>query len=282
MYDSLFQYIILLIKRLGAPLTPAFDCLTGSARRERMLPMSRILISLFCIIVLAALPACTLFNPPTVSSTPTQPQIIKPSQALFTLTSPPPTPLPATAMPTAVPIRVPSLTSVPTITLAPTFTFTPTSTKILLTPSSTKTLPSPTGAVKLQTVKIFLVALNDNGVSGKKIGCGDSLVAVDVKIAPTTGVLRASLEKLLSIKSDYYGDSGLYNALYRSTLSIDNLTIENGVARVLLKGSLYLGGVCDNPRVQNQLEAAALQFSTVSKVNIFINGVALESLLSLK
>ncbi len=56
----------------------------------------------------------------------------------------------------------------------------------------------------------------DNGVSGTKFGCDDSLVAVEVPIAPTVGVLRAALNQLLSLKSSYYGQSGLYTALYQS------------------------------------------------------------------
>ncbi len=61
---------------------------------------------------------------------------------------------------------------------------------------------------ELTTVKIFLVATGDNGVSGKMIGCGDSLVPVTQQIVPTQGVLRAALEILLGIQQQYYGQSG--------------------------------------------------------------------------
>ena len=85
-------------------------------------------------------------------------------------------------------------------------------------PSATTVPPNPTAAE--QTVKIFLIALEDNGQSGTLVGCGDSAVPVTVTIPPTQGVLRAALEKLLSAKQQFYGESGFYNALYQSDLEL--------------------------------------------------------------
>lgn len=120
--------------------------------------------------------------------------------------------------------------------------------------------------------KIFLIALEDGGASGKPIGCGDSVVPVTVEIAPTRAILRGSLEKLLGLHDAYYGESGLYNALYQSQLSIADVRIENRVAIISLTGQLVQGGVCDTPRIQAQLEQIARQFSTVDRVVIYING----------
>jgi LysM repeat protein len=122
---------------------------------------------------------------------------------------------------------------------------------------------------------IHLVALNDNG----PIGCGDTLVPVTVEIPATRAVLRASLDKLLSLHTQFYGESGLYNALYQSQLTIDDVRIDNRVATIRLSGQIVLGGVCDSPRVQAQLEQAALQFSTVDQVRIYINGNLLQDVL---
>jgi len=99
---------------------------------------------------------------------------------------------------------------------------------------------------------------------------------------PTQGVLRAALEILLGIQQQYYGQSGLYNALYQSNLTIEDLRIENGKASIRLAGKLLLGGVCDNPRVEAQLVETAKQFSTVKEVEIFINGKPLKDVLSEK
>jgi len=135
----------------------------------------------------------------------------------------------------------------------------------------------------LDHVKIFLVAIGDNGISGPLIGCGDSLVGVDVPIEPTLDVLQASLNELFKLdRQPYYGESGLYNALYLSKLSIENLAVENGEAIIRLKGKLITGGECDIPRIEGQLKSAVLQFATINTVSIFINGQPLEKLLDLQ
>jgi hypothetical protein len=216
--------------------------------------------SLFlCLALALVLAGCSLAGIPP-SPTATMPP-------LPILTSPLPTmpPQPTAALPTAT-VRAPTHTPRPPA---------PTATAVVI-PSSTP------GSSKQQTVQIFLVAIGDNGVSGKAIGCGDSLVPVTVPIAPTTGVLRAALNKLLSIKTKDYGESGLYNALYQSNLTAGNIVINNGLATIQLSGTLTLGGECDSPRVKAQLEEIALQFSTVSSVNIFVNGAPLDTLLSTK
>jgi hypothetical protein len=151
-----------------------------------------------------------------------------------------------------------------------------------LPPTSIPSTPQPTSQGP-DHVKIYLVAVGDNGVSGKLIGCGDSLVPVDVKIAPTLGVLRAALNELFKLEGqENYGESGLYNALYQSHLSIADVAVIDGEARIYLKGSLMLGGVCDNPRVEEQLKAIALQFNTVNRVSVYINGESLAKILNLK
>jgi hypothetical protein len=132
------------------------------------------------------------------------------------------------------------------------------------------------------SLQVFLIAVGDNGVSGKKIGCGDSAVPVQLEVPYTVGVLRASLGALFSIKGRDYGESGLYNALYQSNLQVQNVNLQNGKALVYLTGTLQLGGECDTPRVKAQIEETALQFSTVSQVEIFLNGQPLDQALSLK
>ena len=144
--------------------------------------------------------------------------------------------------------------------------------------------PSPTVAPTAgpQMVQIFLIAIDDQGVSGDLIGCGDSLVPVQVEIQPTQGVLKAAFQALLALKEQYYGQSGLYNSLYQSDLQLESAKIENGKATIRLSGTLQLGGECDNPRVAAQLEATARQFSTVTDVSIFVNDKTLADALSLK
>jgi hypothetical protein len=105
---------------------------------------------------------------------------------------------------------------------------------------------------------------------------------VDRIIPATNAPLRASLNELLSIREQYYGQSGLYNALYQSTLKTEGINIVGDKATINLSGRVVLGGVCDNPRFEAQIKETALQFSTVKDVAVFINGVALEKILSEK
>lgn len=187
---------------------------------------------------------------------PTQPPVGDTSVVLDSPTTPPTKALP-----------LPSLTPIP-------------STATPIPPSPTPLPPSTQPGQ--QSVRIFLIALEDNGQSGKKIGCDDSVIPVPVTIAPTVGVLRAALEELLSLEDIYYGMTGLYNALHQSNLKLDSVSIVQGKATIHLSGTVMLSGVCDNPRVEAQLKETALQFSTVSQVEIYINNIPLEDVLSLK
>ncbi len=175
------------------------------------------------------------------------------------------------------------------------FEHTPLSSDPLVATSTTMQLPTdslvptapvatslPTEVPVAHTVEIFLIAVGDNGVTGSLVGCGDSAVPVKVQTPPTSQVLQAALTSLLSIKDQFYGQSGLYNALYQSDLKVDSISIVGGKATVNLTGTLLLGGECDNPRVQAQLEQTILQFPTVTETDIFINGKPLADVLSLK
>jgi hypothetical protein len=127
---------------------------------------------------------------------------------------------------------------------------------------------------------IYLIAVEDAGQSGTLIGCDDSVIPVVVEIEPTIAPLTAALETLLNIDDEYYGQSGLYNALYQSDLAVEGVDIENREAIIHLTGVLEVGGVCDNPRVQAQLEYTARQYETVDSATITVNGEPLEVLLS--
>ncbi|MCI0474965.1 MAG: hypothetical protein L0Y55_01845, partial [Anaerolineales bacterium] len=138
-------------------------------------------------------------------------------------------------MPLATNPPLPTNTPLPTLAPTPSVKATPTRAPVV-----------PAGSMR---VKIFMIALNDSGKLGKKIGCDDSVVAVERMIPVTNAVLRASLNELLSIREPEYGQSGLHNALASSTLKVDDVAIVAGRAMIYLSGNLVLGGTCDNPRV---------------------------------
>lgn len=156
---------------------------------------------------------------------------------------------------------------------------------IMIIEAGTST-PSPDAGVnepvdgQITRTNIFLIALADDGQSGEMIGCNDSVIPVAVDIEPTEAPLTAALTELLSLGEQYDGQSGLYNVFYQSDLSVEGIDIVNGEAIIHLTGNLQLGGVCDNPRVQAQLEQTALQYVTINSVTIQVNGEPLEALLS--
>jgi hypothetical protein len=117
-------------------------------------------------------------------------------------------------------------------------------------------------------VKVFLVALDDKGRRGRKIGCDDSLVPVTRMVARET--LRAAVEELLSLPREYEGGLGNYWA--GEDLRVQSATLSRGVATIRIKGTLPVAGVCDEPRIEEQIKATARQFRGVRGVRVFLNG----------
>lgn len=141
--------------------------------------------------------------------------------------------------------------------------------------------PTATPAAALfDRANIYMIALNDAGQSGQPVGCGDSAIPVLRTFQPTVAPLTAALETLLAQRTQFYGESGLYNALYQSNLTVQGVNIVNREAIINLAGQVVIGGVCDAPRLQAQIELTALQFSTIDRVTINVNGVPLSQLLS--
>lgn len=74
----------------------------------------------------------------------------------------------------------------------------------------------------------------------------------------------------------------LYNALSASRLRLDAVSIVNEEARIALSGSFLQVGHCDDPRMEAQIRHTALQFRSVRRVSVTINGTPLAELLSEK
>lgn len=149
-------------------------------------------------------------------------------------------------------------------------------------PSSSQ-IPSPaTSNTTNSKINIYMIAENDGGKSGKLIGCGDSVVAAVREIKPTEAVLTAAYQELLSQKSRAYGESGLVNSLSESNLTLESASVKDGKATINLTGNIIVAGVCDNPRIEAQLNETALQFPTVQQVEIFVSGKNLKDILSQK
>lgn len=221
-----------------------------------------------CILLLSSGCASLPFNlPGQATSTPASPPPVATARlVVVTATSSAPSPTVQSQAPTATSIATQSAPP-PTI-------------EVQVVPLKTPSLtPNPAAGGTAQ-VKIFLIAVGDNGVSGPKIGCGDSAVGVIRVIPATKAPLTAALNELLGLHEQHYGQSGLYNSLYNSHLQLQSVAVTDGVALIKLTGTLSLGGECDDPRVDAQITNTALQFATVKSVDVSLNGKPLKEVLS--
>lgn len=189
-----------------------------------------------------------------------------------TSASPSPSASSATASPT-------SQTSAP-VTASPTATAPPSS--VPARPPATAE-PSPTGLPEqVAPLTIYYVAVDDNGVSGPRIGCGDSLVATTTAPVRFTDQVGPSIGALLANKSRDVGMSGLVNVLYQSNLSYLGGELNGSTITIWLTGQFMLGGVCDIPRAKGQLEYTAMAASGATSAQVFVNGRPIDEVLSLK
>ena len=107
------------------------------------------------------------------------------------------------------------------------------------------------------------------------MGCGDSLIPVQRPVwnaATTEEAITAALEALLALRDEFYGESGLYNALYRNDATVANVTIDDGMTTVDLAGTIPLGGTCDTPRVAGQIVETVREIAGAGDVVIRLNG----------
>jgi spore germination protein GerM len=127
---------------------------------------------------------------------------------------------------------------------------------------------------KTSKVKVYLVAVNDKGKSGKKIGCDDSLVAVIREVPKTQRVLKAALEDLIAIPHEF--NPLLGNYVFGPDLKLKSATIKGGTATIRFSGAISVAGICDEPRITEQIIATAKQFSTVKRVRVFVGDQTLK------
>lgn len=119
-------------------------------------------------------------------------------------------------------------------------------------------------------VKVYLVALDDRGKRGRRIGCDDSLVPVTRTVAATGTPFKAAVEELLAVPREYEGNLGNYWA--GEDLRVQSAVISGGVASIRIRGTLPVAGVCDEPRIEEQIKETARQFRGVRSVRVFLNG----------
>jgi len=251
--------------------------------------------ALFCMVVL--LSACERAAPPietrpgatvppagtaaaTVSATniPGIPTVLPTIAQAGTVSPVSPTIAAGTAAPAATSTRVVPGTTATIRPQVATATAVP-PTKAPVSQATPAQFPPPPTSGKTMTLKIFLIAVNDNGASGPKIGCGDSVVAVDRVLPNSSSPLTDVTKYLVALRGQYYGQPPLYNVFYQSKLTVDSVILNGTKASFHLRGTMSLGGECDDPRFEAQLKYTALQFPTVKSVEIFVNNKLLSSVL---
>jgi hypothetical protein len=128
-----------------------------------------------------------------------------------------------------------------------------------------------------QSINIYLVAVSDNGKTGKKIGCGDSLIAVTRTIKKTAAPLTAAIRELLQTPQhpNVDGTPDLENFWKGRNLKVRSVSLVNRTATIQLSGVVSVAGVCDEPRIASQIDATARQFPTVKRVKVFIGNKTL-------
>lgn len=230
--------------------------------------MTRPRLSAFSVLTFSALVILTgCFGPPAPA--PTSTTAAPATTAAPTTNAAAPT---TTASPTAAtspPVAPPSTAAAPTSS-AP------------ASPQPTEEPAQPGLPEQVAPLTIYYVAVDDNGVSGPLIGCGDSLVATTTAPVRFTDQVRPSIETLLANKSRDVGLSGLVNVLYQSNLSYTGGELTGSTITIYLAGQFMLGGVCDIPRAKAQLEYTAMAAAGATSAQVFVNGRPIDEVLSLK
>lgn len=117
-------------------------------------------------------------------------------------------------------------------------------------------------------VRVFLVVVGDAGKTGKKIGCDDSLRPTTRKVKSTAAPLRAALDELLATPSTVNDE--MQNFVFGPNLKVKSVSINKGTATIRFSGRIAIAGICDQPRITEQIEETAKQFPTVKRVKVFV------------
>ena len=134
-----------------------------------------------------------------------------------------------------------------------------------------------------QEIKVYLIAVADDGYQGKRIGCGDSLVEVTRTINKSATPLKAALEELLAMPRVYERDptkGNLGNYVFGPDLKVKSVSISKGTAIIRFSGQISVAGICDQPRITEQINATAKQFPTVKRVKVYVGNRTLRYAIS--
>ena len=150
---------------------------------------------------------------------------------------------------------------------------------VLTPPPRPTPAPAPTQSEEEIVLgpKYFLI-IPDNG---GPFACGDGMVYFysGKKSKDIEDDITVALNALFSVKTEYVGD--YYNPLYKSSLNVKDVDVENGHATIVLGGKFVKPkSVCEAKRIHLQVWETASQFSDITRRPIiFVNNALLGDLL---
>ena len=107
-------------------------------------------------------------------------------------------------------------------------------------------------------------------ISSRDTPCGSRTVPVPITVDGPR-VLTQSLHVLLSTPDPHHPE--YFTALEPHNLKLASVNItRRGTAEIRLRGSIDVTNACDAARSRAQLERTALQFPSVKRVTIYLNG----------
>jgi spore germination protein GerM len=117
-------------------------------------------------------------------------------------------------------------------------------------------------------VMVPLVTENADDADFGPFGCLAYLKFIPKEVPQTQAVLAATYNWLFSNPSNI---DGYYNTVASQTnLNFSSVEIVNGVAKIYLTG-FVMGNHCGDATFAAQIEQAALQYPTVSNIEVYVN-----------
>lgn len=133
------------------------------------------------------------------------------------------------------------------------------------------TNPPAQNAGEMATILVPLITQSSIGADFGPFGCGAYLSFVPRQVPQTSAVLNATYNWLFSNPASFDGGNYYNTVATQTNLDFQSVEIVNGTAKVYLTGSVMDYG-CSFAVFAGQIEQAALQYPTVSGIEVHVNG----------